>query len=130
MEAKPAAPSTVDEYILGFPEEVRVILRKVREAVQSAAPEATEIISHRMPALRQSGVLVYYAAFKSHVGFYPPIKGNAALERAAAPFVGAKGNLRFPLNEPIPCELIRKLTALRSEQDRANSTANPKRSHS
>lgn len=64
-------PSTVDEYILGFPEGVQAILRRVREVVRSAAPSAEEIISYRMPALRQHGVLVYYAAFKGHIGFYP-----------------------------------------------------------
>lgn len=110
-------PSTVDEYILGFPEGVQAILRQVREVVRSAAPSAEEIISYRMPALRQHGVLVYYAAFKGHIGFYPPIRGNPALEREAASFAGEKGNLRFPFTEPIPYALIGRLTAFRAAQD-------------
>ena len=127
MDRRSAVPRTVDEYILGFPEEVQAVLRKVREVVRSAAPDATEIISYRMPALRQQGVLVYYAAFKTHLGFYPPITGDAALERAAAPFAGEKGNLRFPLSGPIPYDLIRKLTELRSRQDLAKNRASMKR---
>lgn len=114
-------PSTVDEYILGFPEGVQAILRRVREVVRSAAPSAEEIISYRMPALRQHGVLVYYAAFKSHIGFYPPIRGNPELEREAAPFAGEKGNLRFPFTESIPYALIGRLTAFRAAQDRENA---------
>jgi uncharacterized protein YdhG (YjbR/CyaY superfamily) len=112
---------TVDEYIAGFPEAVQVMLRQVRAVVRAAAPGAEEIISYRMPALRQHGVLVYYAAFKGHIGFYPPIRGCAQLERAAAPFAGEKGNLRFPFTEPIPYELIGQLTAFRAAQDRAKA---------
>ena len=63
-----------------------------------------------MPALKLNGILVYFAAFKKHIGFYPPIRGDARLERAAAPYAGEKGNLRFPLDKPIPYDLIRRLT--------------------
>jgi uncharacterized protein YdhG (YjbR/CyaY superfamily) len=113
------APANVDEYIATFPAEVRAILRKVRRTVRAAAPTAREIISYRMPALRQHGVLVYFAAFKKHIGFFPPIKGDAKLEKAAARYAGEKGNLRFPLDEPIPYGLIKRLTQLRARQDRA-----------
>ena len=116
------APS-VDAYIAAFPPEVQAILRKVRATVLAAAPEAREIISYRMPALRQHGVLVYYAAFKSHIGFYPPIKGDAKLQRAAARYAGDKGNLRFPLDQPIPYPLIERLTKLRARQDAAAAKA-------
>jgi uncharacterized protein YdhG (YjbR/CyaY superfamily) len=116
------APS-VDAYIAAFPPEVQAILRKVRATVLAAAPEAREIISYRMPALRQHGVLVYYAAFKSHIGFYPPIKGGAKLQRAAARYAGDKGNLRFPLDQPIPYPLIERLTKLRARQDAAAAKA-------
>jgi uncharacterized protein YdhG (YjbR/CyaY superfamily) len=102
---------------------VQAILRKVRATVLAAAPEAREIISYRMPALRQHGVLVYYAAFKRHIGFYPPIKGDAKLQRAAARYAGDKGNLRFPLDQPIPYPLIERLTKLRARQDAAAAKA-------
>ena len=116
-------PSTVDEYVAQFEPPVRGILAKVRAAVRAAAPNAVEVISYRMPALKQHGVLVYYAAFKGHIGFYPPIKGDARLEQEASPYAGEKGNLRFPYTEPIPYQLITALTKLRVEQDLAHSPA-------
>ena len=118
-----APPHTVDAYIATFPPDVQAILRKVRATVVAAAPDAHEIISYRMPALRQHGVLVYYAAFKNHIGFYPPIKGDARLEQASARYAGEKGNLRFPLDEPIPYPLIARLTRLRAKQDTAAAKA-------
>ena len=118
-----APPHSVDAYIATFPPDVQAILRKVRATVVAAAPDAHEIISYRMPALRQHGVLVYYAAFKNHIGFYPPIKGDARLEQAIARYAGEKGNLRFPLDEPIPYPLIARLTRLRAKQDTAAVTA-------
>jgi uncharacterized protein YdhG (YjbR/CyaY superfamily) len=118
-----APPPSVDAYIAALPPEVQAILRKVRATVMAAAPDAHEIISYRMPALRQHGVLVYYAAFKNHIGFYPPIKGDARLEQASARYAGEKGNLRFPLDEPIPYALIARLTQLRARQDTAAAKA-------
>jgi uncharacterized protein YdhG (YjbR/CyaY superfamily) len=113
------APANVEQYIATFPADVQAILRKIRQTVRAAAPDAREIISYRMPALRQHGVLVYFAAFKNHIGFFPPIRGDAKLEKAAARYAGEKGNLRFPLDEPIPYGLIKRLTQLRARQDRA-----------
>jgi uncharacterized protein YdhG (YjbR/CyaY superfamily) len=107
----------VDEYIAGFEGPVRSALEKVRRTVRKAAPKAREVLSYRMPALRQNGMLVYYAAFKNHLGLYPPIKGDARLEKAAARYAGPKGNLRFPYDEPIPYGLIAALTELRARQD-------------
>ena len=111
------APRTIDEYIATFDPGIREILNRVRAAARAGAPDATEIISYRMPALRQHGVLVYFAAFKGHIGFYPPIRGDATLEAQAAPFAGEKGNLRFPYERPIPYELITALTRFRAGQD-------------
>jgi len=123
----PPAATNVDEYIAGFPREVQAILRRIRQTVRAAAPGAREIISYRMPALRQHGVLVYFAAFKKHIGFFPPIKGDVKLEKAAARYAGEKGNLRFPLDEPIPYGLIKRLTQLRARQDRAGAKSKPRR---
>ena len=116
-------PGSVDEYIASFEPKVRAILQKVRVTVRAAAPGATELISYRMPALKQHGVLVYFAAFKGHIGFYPPIRGNAKLEQEASVYAGEKGNLRFPLDKPIPYKLIGALTKLRAKQDAANAAA-------
>jgi uncharacterized protein YdhG (YjbR/CyaY superfamily) len=121
-----AKSADVDEYISGFPAPIRAILRRVRQTVRKAAPAAREVISYSMPALRQNGILVYFAAFKHHIGFFPPIKGDAQLERAAARYAGPKGNLRFPYDEPIPYELITALTKLRALQDAAHAPARPR----
>jgi len=118
-----AAPTTVDEYIAAFSPEVRRILQRVRRAARAAAPEAREVISYRMPALKQNGVLVYFAAFKNHIGLYPPIKGDADIAKAIAPYAGEKGNLRFPFDEPIPYDLIARITALRLKQDLAKAAS-------
>jgi uncharacterized protein YdhG (YjbR/CyaY superfamily) len=111
-------PSSVGEYISGFEPKVRAVLRKVRQAVRAAAPDAKEVISYRMPALRQNGILIWYAAFTNHIGLYPPIRGDKVLERQARRYAGKKGNLRFPYAQPIPYALIRRLTRLRARQDR------------
>jgi len=115
------APRTVDEYIAAFPPEVQRILQRVRQVVREAAPEAQEVISYRMPALRQDGILVYFAAFKSHVGLYPPVRGDAAIEKDIAPYAGEKGNLRFPFDAPIPYELIARITAFHLKQNLAKA---------
>lgn len=119
-------PASVDEYIASFEPQVQAILKKVRATVRAAAPGATEIISYRMPALKQKGVLVYYAAFKNHIGLYPPIQGDAKLEKESSAYAGERGNLRFPLDQPIPFKLIGALTKLRAEQDAANADAKRK----
>lgn len=112
-------PGTVDEYIASFDPAVQAILQKVRATARAAAPDAVEVLSYGIPALKRNGVLVYFAAFKGHIGFYPPIKGDAELERAASVYAGEKGNLRFPYDKPIPYDLISALTRLRAEQDLA-----------
>ncbi len=114
-------PASVDAYIASFPPEVRAVLEQVREAVRKAAPDAQEVISYQMPALRQHGILVYFAAFKKHVGFCLLVRGDTRLERAAAPYAGEKGNLRFPLEEPIPLALIERLTRHRVKQNLASA---------
>ena len=127
MAIDQSRPSNFDEYAAAFPPDVQAVLRRVRRAVLKAAPEATEVISYRMPAVRQHGILVFFAAFKHHIGFYPPITGDAELEAAAAPYAGDKGNLRFPLDEPMPLDLIERLTRLRVEQDRAKASGKARR---
>ncbi|HEY0916398.1 MAG TPA: DUF1801 domain-containing protein [Solimonas sp.] len=114
-------PQTIDEYIAGFPPEVQPILQQVRATIRAAAPQAEERISYQMPAFFQDGVLAYFGGFKKHIGFYPPVEGDAALLRAAAPYAGEKGNLRFPLDQPIPHELIRRIVEARVQARRARA---------
>ena len=116
-----------DEYIAPFPRNVQSILKKIRKTVREAAPDAEETISYRMPAFKQHGALVYFAAFQHHIGFYPPIRGDAKLEKAIARYAGEKGNLRFPLDEPIPYDLIETITKLRVKQNVEKASAKRKR---
>lgn len=118
-----ATPATIDEYIARCPEEVRATLQKIRDTVAAAAPGAQERISYRMPAFAQHGILLYFAAFKSHIGIFPPFSGDARLERALAPYRGPKGNLRFPLDAPMPYDLVDRLVRRKVEQNRAKAAA-------
>ncbi len=95
-------PKDIDEYIAAFSPEVQEILQKIRLTIRNVAADAQETISYQIPTVRLNGVLLYFAAFKKHIGFYPPVKGDAKLTKAVAPYAGEKGNLRFPLDQPIP----------------------------
>jgi len=106
---------------------VRAILRKIRATVAAAAPDASEKIRYRIPAFVQDGVLIYFAAFKNHIGVFPPVSGDPRLERSLKRFMGPKGNLKFPLDEPIPYPLIRRIVALRLRQNVAKAAAKRKR---
>jgi uncharacterized protein YdhG (YjbR/CyaY superfamily) len=114
-------PGNIDEYIAAFSPEVQAILERIRSTIRDAAPDAQETISYRIPAFIQNGTLVYFAAFKAHIGFYPPVRGNARLEQAVAPYAGEKGNLRFPLDRPIPYGLIERIVKHRLKQTSAKA---------
>ncbi len=108
--------SDVDLYIETFTEEVQAILQSVRAAIRLAVPDAEEVISYRMPAFKQHGIVVYYAAWKNHIGLYPPITGDKALEKAVSKYAGPKGNLQFPIDEPMPIALIKRIAVHRLKQ--------------
>jgi uncharacterized protein YdhG (YjbR/CyaY superfamily) len=113
----PKNPENIDEYIARFSPEVQAVLEKIRITIRKASPEAEEIISYKIPAFRLNGVLVYFAAFKKHIGLFPPVKGDAKLVKAASVYAGRKGNLQFPLDRPIPYDLIKKIVKFRVKQD-------------
>jgi uncharacterized protein YdhG (YjbR/CyaY superfamily) len=115
-------PNDIDDYIARFPSEVQIVLQAIRRTIRDAAPHATETISYKMPAFKQRGILVYFAAWKEHVGLYPPISGDKLLEKAVAPYAGPKGNLQFPFNEAIPYDLIERIVKLRVKQDSAKAS--------
>jgi uncharacterized protein YdhG (YjbR/CyaY superfamily) len=121
MTPGPAKPTTIDEYIAAFPLEVREVLERIRQTIRGVAPEAEETISYRIPTFKLHGVVVHFAAFKHHIGLYPPVRGDARLEKAVAPYAGEKGNLRFPLDRPIPYDLIEKIARLRVKQNLAKA---------
>jgi uncharacterized protein YdhG (YjbR/CyaY superfamily) len=116
METSRAKPRNIDEYIRSFSPEVQAILKKIRLTVKNAAPNAEEGISYGIPTFRQNGALVHFAAFKKHIGFYPPVRGDKKLEQAILPYSGPKGNLRFPFDQPIPYLLIERIVKLRVNQ--------------
>ena len=107
-------PKSIDEYIAGFPPRVQAILKKIRATVRRAAPDAEERISYRMPSFSLNGVLIYFAAFQNHIGVYPPVP--AELRKEASPYAGNKGNLRFPLDRPIPYSLINSIIEVRVKE--------------
>ena len=119
--------ATVDEYIAAFPAEIRRILRRIRATVRKAAPGAQERISYGMPSFTQGRTLVYYAAFTNHIGLYPPVKGDAKLRTEIARYANEKGNLKFPLDEPIPYALIGRIVKARVKENRATADARKKK---
>lgn len=122
MDGRTLNPVNIDEYIQAFPPEILSILQSIRTTIRKAAPEAEEIISYKMPAFRQNGILVYFAAFKKHIGLFPPVSGDAAIEKAIAPYAGPKGNLQFPLDRPMPHDLIERIVKLRVRQNQAKAS--------
>ncbi|MBI5168710.1 MAG: hypothetical protein HZA61_04395 [Candidatus Eisenbacteria bacterium] len=118
-----ARHASVDEYLAAAAPEVRAVLEEIRRRALAAVPDATECISYQMPALKKKKVFFYYAAFKQHVGIYPPVKGDAALATELAPFRGPKGNLQFPLSAPMPFDLIARVAATLAEEVGVKSAA-------
>jgi uncharacterized protein YdhG (YjbR/CyaY superfamily) len=117
MSPNQPAPKNIDEYISRFPMDVQGILQKIRAAVRSVAPGAEETIKYKMPTFMLNGNLVYFAAFKNHIGFYPPVTGDKRLEKQLSVFEGPKGSFKFPLDEPIPYGLIKKIVELRAREN-------------
>ena len=108
---------TIDEYIESFPENVQSVLEKLRATVQGAAPEAVGSISYQMPTFKLRGQrLVYFSAWKNHVGFYSIPLGDKAFRKQLSPYQGERGSLRFPLDKPVPYDLVRKIVVFRMKE--------------
>jgi uncharacterized protein YdhG (YjbR/CyaY superfamily) len=110
-------PKTIDEYIAAFSPEVQSILQKIRATVRRAAPNAEEKISYQLPTFALKGNLVHFGAFKKHIGFYPPVRGDKKLMEELSIYEGEKGNLRFPLDKPIPYALISRIVKARVREN-------------
>jgi uncharacterized protein YdhG (YjbR/CyaY superfamily) len=110
---------TIDEYIQTFPADTRDILEKLRQTIRKAAPGAVEAISYQMPAFKLNGVLVYFAAFKDHIGFFPTGSGIAAFKKESAFYITGKGTMQFPLDKPIPYDLVEKVVKYRVQENSA-----------
>lgn len=106
-------PKNVDEYILGFPLEIKTLLEQVRSSIKKAAPNAEEVISYSMPGYKMKGMLVWFAGYSKHIGFYPGANGIASFKKELSVYKSAKGSVQFPHTKPLPLELIAEITKFR-----------------
>lgn len=118
---------TTDEYIATFSGDVLRHLKKMRSIVRKAAPEAKEVISYNMPAVFQDGVLVYYAGYKNHIGFYPTGSGIEYFKEQFADYKWSKGAIQFPLDRPLPEQLITDIVRFRLTENREKAQLKPKK---
>ena len=117
MDKDKAKYQTVDEYIKAFPKDVQGVLKKMRQTIKEAAPGAIETISYQIPTFKLNGKgLVYFAAFQSHIGFYPIQAGLEGVEKELSQYKQGKGSVQFPLDRPIPYDLVKKITRYRVEE--------------
>lgn len=128
MKTNQIALKTIDEYIAAFPPDVQEILEKIRMTIRETAPEAEETISYQMPTFTLNGhYLVYFAAFKKHIGFYPAPIGNAEFEADLSGYESGKGTVKFPFDKPIPFDLIRQIVVFRARENAGRAEATGKK---
>ena len=120
MPKAPAVFANIDEYIRQFPPETQLVLNELRQLISEAAPQAQEKISYQMPTFYLKGNLVHFAAYKNHIGFYPAPSGIAAFQKELSTYKGAKGSVQFPLNKPLPLDLIRAIVEFRVNENLKN----------
>ena len=127
MKTDRPAPQTIDDYIAGFPEDIQVLLEKIRLTIKEVAPEAEEAISYQMPTFKLKGNLVHFAAYAKHIGLYPTPTGIGQFKEELSAYESGKGSIKFPLDEPIPFELISKIVAFRVKENLAKAAAKGKK---
>lgn len=127
MENEKKEYSTIDEYVRCFPSEIQKKLEEIRAAVKELTPDAEEKISYQMPTFYLNGNLVHFAAFKNHIGFYPIPSGIEAFEQELKEYKVGKGSVQFPLGQPLPMDLIRRMVEFRVEENRRKPTKNTKK---
>ena len=118
---KSEAPATIDTYIVAFPDDVQAVLQQIRRTIHETAPEATEAISYGMPTFKLHGNLVHFGAFKSHIGFYPAPTGMESFQEELAPYKQGKGSAQFPLDKPMPLDLIRRIVEFRVQENKGKA---------
>jgi len=127
MKTDQSALKTIDDYIAGFPEDIQMLLEKIRLTIREAAPEAEEAISYQMPTFRLKGNLVHFAAHAKHIGLYPAPTGIEQFKEELSAYESGKGSIKFSLDEPIPFELISKIVAFRVKENLAKAAAKGKK---
>jgi uncharacterized protein YdhG (YjbR/CyaY superfamily) len=120
--------SSIDEYIAAFPEEIRPLLEELRATIKAAAPDAVEKISYQMPTFYLKGNLVHFAAHKKHIGFYPTPSGIQAFKSELSIYEGAKGSVQFPIDKPLPLDLIRRIVEFRVAENLKNAKIKKRKS--
>ena len=120
-------PIDIDNYIAGFPAEIQALLKQVRETVQKAAPDAQEAISYGMPTFTLAGNLVHFAAFSNHIGFYSTPSGTKEFNERLSGYKGGKGSVRFPLDKPLPLDLITEIVKIRVAENVKKAEEKPKK---
>ncbi|HEX2907344.1 MAG TPA: DUF1801 domain-containing protein, partial [Phototrophicaceae bacterium] len=113
MDSNKTSFQSIDDYIATFPAEIQTILQTLRATIKAAAPEASEKISYQMPTFALNGNLVHFAAFKNHIGFYPAPTGIEQFAEELARYEGSKGAIRFPIDQPLPLDLITRIVKFR-----------------
>ena len=117
MKASKTKPAGIDGYIVSFPKDIQIILHKIRTVIRKAAPEAEETINYGIPTFRLEGNLVHFAAYKNHIGFYPAPSGIRAFQKELSVYKGSKGAVQFPLNKPLPVNLISRIVKFRVKEN-------------
>jgi len=117
MKTNEAKPENIDDYITRFPEHTQKLLQQMRTTIQKAAPKAVEVISYGMPAFKLNSVLVYFAGYKNHIGFYPTASGIRVFQDQISMYKNSKGAVQFPLDKPLPIKLIKEITVFRVKED-------------
>ena len=110
-------PKNIDEYIALFPENTQIVLEQLRSVIREAAPQAEEAISYAMPSFKLNGNMIWFGAFSKHIGFYPKVTGTDALSKELSNYKGTKGSVHFPLNRPLPEELISEMVRVRFSEN-------------
>jgi uncharacterized protein YdhG (YjbR/CyaY superfamily) len=108
---------TIDEYISSFPKPIQDVLEELRHVIREETPDAEEAMSYQIPTFKLNGNLVHFAAFKNHIGFYPTSSGIEAFKKELTPYEMSKGTVKFPLNKPIPMDLVRKIVRYRVREN-------------
>lgn len=109
--------SPIDEYVQGFPAEVQDVLQEIRRVIKSVAPDAEEAMNYGIPTFKLNGNLVHFAGFKKHIGFYPTPSGIEAFKEEFTGYKSAKGSVQFPLDQPMPLDLIKRIVEFRVQEN-------------
>ena len=123
MEATSKKFTTIDEYLASLPAHTRALLKELRAVIKKAAPDAEETISYNMPAFKLHGMLIWYAAFKEHIGLYPRASGIAAFKKELSVYKNAKGSVQFPIDKPLPLSLVSRIVKYRVKENLKEQSA-------